>query len=117
VDIIPAAQPMTAIPDGIKGWNWGAFLMNWMWAIDNRVWIGLFALVPYVGFIMAIVLGVKGNEWAWKNKQWDSVEHFKRVQKKWTYWGIGITVVAILLGFVLAIILPSLFIGLTQMPE
>ncbi len=24
------------IPDGIKGWSWGAFLLSWIWAIGNR---------------------------------------------------------------------------------
>ena len=68
------------IPREIGGWNWGAFLLNWIWAIGNSVWIGLLALVPYAGFVMAIVLGVKGNEWAWRYKRWDSVEHFRRTQ-------------------------------------
>jgi hypothetical protein len=81
-----------AIPDGIKGWSWGAFLLNWMWAIGNRTWIGLLAFIPYAGFIMAIVLGIYGREWAWKNKKWDSVEHFNRVQAKWSYWGVMLTV-------------------------
>ena len=24
------------IPDGVKGWSWGAFFLNWIWAIGNR---------------------------------------------------------------------------------
>src|SRR5437764_5850511 len=55
-----------AVPDGVKGWYWGAFLFNWIWAVCNGVWIGLLVLLPFVGWIMAIVLGVKGREWAWK---------------------------------------------------
>ena len=95
------------IPDGIKGWSWGAFLLNWIWAIGNKTWIGLLALIPYVGLIMAIVLGFKGREWAWKNKQWDSVEHFNRVQKKWSYWGVMIVVVVFVIGIVAAIAIPA----------
>ena len=34
------------IPPGVAGWSWGAFLLNWIWAIGNRTWIGLLALVP-----------------------------------------------------------------------
>src|SRR6202008_2407231 len=34
-----------------------------------------------------LVLGVKGNAWAWRNGRWDSVEHFKRVQRRWAIWG------------------------------
>jgi len=93
-----------ATPDGIKGWSWGAFFLNWIWAIGNRTWIGLFAIVPYVGFIMAIVLGFKGREWAWKNKEWESVEHFNRVQKKWSFWGVIIFFGVFIIGGILAAI-------------
>ena len=33
---------------------------------------------------MTIILGLKGREWAWRNKKWDSLEHFNAVQKKGT---------------------------------
>ena len=95
------------IPEGVKGWSWGAFLLNWIWAIGNRTWIGLLALIPYVGLIMAIVLGFKGREWAWKNKQWDSVEQFNAVQKKWSFWGVAICVTAMAIGLVAAIAIPQ----------
>jgi hypothetical protein len=36
---------------------------------------------------MVIALGIKGREWAWRHCDWDSVEHFKRVQKKWSIAG------------------------------
>jgi len=86
------------IPDEIRGWSWGGFLLTWIWAIGNRTWIGLLALVPYIGFVVAIVLGVKGREWAWKNKRWDSIEHFKRVQKAWAIWGLALILIAIVLA-------------------
>jgi hypothetical protein len=88
------------LPDGVAGWSWGAFLLNWIWAIGNNTWIGLIAFLPYVGFIMSIVLGMKGRQWAWQNKRWDSVEHFQRVQKRWSVWGVLLTVIVI--GAILA---------------
>ena len=94
------------IPDGVKGWSWGAFFLNWIWAAFNSTWIGLLALIPYAGFIMAIILGLKGREWAWKNKRWDSLEHFNRVQKKWSFWGVLITLVPATIGILAAIIIP-----------
>jgi Tfp pilus assembly protein PilE len=97
----------SVIPDGVKGWSWGAFLLNWIWAIFNRTWIGLFALVPYVGFIMAIVLGFKGREWAWKNKEWASLEEFNRVQRNWSVWGGILLLIIFILGILAAIALPS----------
>lgn len=72
-----------AVPVEVKGWGWSPFLWSWIWAIGNNVWIGLLALVPYVGFIMTIVLGIKGREWAWQSKHWDSVEQFNETQRKW----------------------------------
>ena len=47
----------TRAPVEIKGWNWGAFLLNFIWAIGNRTWIGLLALIPYGGIVMAVLLG------------------------------------------------------------
>jgi hypothetical protein len=96
-----------AIPDGVKGWSWGAFLWNWIWAVGNKTWIGLLALVPYVGFVMSIMLGVKGREWAWQNKRWESVEHFNRVQRLWTIWGVVIIVGMMGLGIIAAIAIPA----------
>lgn len=93
-----AAAASKEIPPGIAGWSWGAFLWNWIWAIFNNTWIGLLALVPGVNLVMVFVLGVKGREWAWKNKQWDSVEHFNRVQRKWSMWGVGLALASLLLS-------------------
>lgn len=94
------------IPEGVKGWSWGAFMFNWIWALSNRTWIGLFALLPYVGFLMAVALGIKGREWAWRNKKWESVEHFQRVQRRWSLWGLLFVGVAIV-GILAAIAIPA----------
>lgn len=93
------------IPQGIDGWSWGAFIFGWFWAVCNKTWIGLLALVPGVGFIMHIILGFKGREWAWQNDQWDSVEHFQKVQRRWSQWGIGIVLLCI--GFFVLMIFLS----------
>jgi Cytochrome oxidase complex assembly protein 1 len=76
------------IPPEIRGWNWGAFLLNWIWGIGNNTYIALLTLVPVVGFVMIFVLGAKGNRWAWENGRWDSVAHFKRVQRRWAIAGL-----------------------------
>jgi len=91
---LTASKAQGAVPDGVRGWSWGAFLLGWIWAIGNRTWIGLLCLVPYVGFGVAIWLGIQGREMAWKNGNWDSVEHFNRVQRSWSQWGIGLFCVA-----------------------
>jgi hypothetical protein len=54
------------VPPQIKRWNWGAFFFGGIWAIGSTVWIGLVGFVPLLGNIL---VGVKGNEWAWRKKQ------------------------------------------------
>ncbi len=83
-----APQPANATPD-LQGFNWGAFLMSWMWAIGNGVWVGLLGLLPFCALPVGLLLGIKGNEWSWKAKQWPSVEEFRRRQRIWTIVGIA----------------------------
>jgi len=103
-------QTGDGIPDGVRGWSWGAFLLTWIWAIGNSTWIGLLALFPPVWFIMAIILGIKGREWAWKNARWDSLEHFNRVQRLWSIWGLVLVLGFILLMVLVVIVVPAALI-------
>jgi cytochrome oxidase complex assembly protein 1 len=82
------------MPAELYRWNWGAFLLNWIWGIGNNTFIALLALVPGVGLIVIFVLGAKGNRWAWQNGRWDSVEHFKRVQRAWAKWAVIVYILA-----------------------
>lgn len=76
------------VPHEIRGWNWGAFLLPWFWPFTNQVWIGLFSYVPNCPVVMALALGAKGNEWAWRSRKWRSIEHFKAHQRRWTIAGV-----------------------------
>jgi hypothetical protein len=85
------------VPPEIDRWNWGAFLLNWIWGVGNNTFIALLTLIPLVGLVMVFVLGAKGSRWAWRNGRWDSVEHFKRVQRRWAIWGAVVWIAAIAL--------------------
>lgn len=76
------------VPDEILGWNWGAFLMPWFWLWTNQVWVGLLCFFPSIGWVMTIILGINGNEWAWKSRRWRSVQHFKEHQRGWAIAGM-----------------------------
>jgi hypothetical protein len=78
----------TAVPAEIDRWNWGAFLLNWIWGVGNNTFIALLTFVPFLGLVMPFVLGAKGSAWAWRNGRWDSIAHFKRVQRLWAIWGV-----------------------------
>ena len=74
------------VPVEIEKWNWGAFLLKWIWGVGNNTLISLLVFVPFVNIAMPFVLGAKGSSWAWKNKKWESVEHFKATQRSWAKW-------------------------------
>lgn len=98
------------VPPEIEGWNWGAFLLTWIWGIGNKVYWALLALlpVPFVGLAVAILLGIKGNDWAWQLKRWESVERFRRTQRIWMYWGIA----SLLAPFGLIIAIGMIIVGI-----
>jgi hypothetical protein len=83
----------SVVPPQVKGWNWGAFFLNWIWGLGNSTYIALLMFVPVVNFIMPFVLGAKGSEWAWRNQAWRDVEHFKKTQRNWGLAGALIMVV------------------------
>jgi len=99
-----AMTDTTNVPEEIKGLNWGAFFLSWIWGIFNGVWLALLCLVPCVNIVMIFVLLFKGNEWAWRAKPWPSVEEFQRVQRLWTKWGVGLFLLVVALGVIGAVL-------------
>lgn len=85
------------LPVEYRKFNWGAFLLTWIWGIGNRSYVALWAfatnilcLIPFVGWIgtlaFAIWLGTKGNELAWQNQSWKNLNDFNETQRKWAMW-------------------------------
>ena len=107
------------VPEEIHGWNWGAFFLPGLWCVPNRVWIGLAAwtdvsviTLPFtMGMtwpMMAVILGVKGNEWAWKSRRWKSVKQFKRHQRLWAIAGFFLVALCLLLLVLIVLIIVML---------
>ena len=93
--------PTSIISDEIRGWNWGACLLGWVWALGNKRYdmaVYSFALgalsflLGPAGWIgggfVSIFLGARGSESAWQSKEWRSIRHFKQNQRAWAIWGI-----------------------------
>lgn len=102
-----------SLPPQISGLNWGGFLLTWIWGIGNSVWIALLSFIPIVSYVMPWILLFKGNEWAWRNKRWDSVEQFLDIQRKWMIAGIVYLVIIVLLvcAITVSIVLPVIMQG------
>jgi hypothetical protein len=103
-----------AVPQELKGgWNWGAFWYSWIWGLNHKTPVTLFSLlfglagrlVPGLGLVnlgLAVWFGARGNEWAWQNRRFDSVEHFRAVQRAWAMWVLG-SFILILILFVIGV--------------
>ncbi len=75
------------VPQEIKRWNWGAFSLNIIWGIGNRSYLTLLMLIPIFNLVWMFICGAKGNEWAWKNGNYKTVEEFWMVQSTWNRAG------------------------------
>jgi hypothetical protein len=92
-------------------WNWGAFLLCPLWLMNHgRVGRGILyivlSIIPLLGLVslgMAIAYGVKGNEVAVTSRHFRDDAQFVAVQNAWRDWGIGITIVVVVLTIIGAI--------------
>lgn len=88
------------IPVEINRWNWGAFFLGWIWGLANGVWISLLTFIPIINIFVAFYLGRKGNELAWRNGDWESVESFHVSQRRWAAAGTILFFISVFFGFV-----------------
>lgn len=105
------------------GWNWGAFYFSWIWGLNHKVYITFLTLpctllgfIPYIGFLFSLAalgcriwFGIKGNEWAWQYRRFDSTDHFRAVQRIWAYWALGIFLGELVLGIVFFAAMVAMF--------
>lgn len=90
----PTTEPQSS---PVKKWNWGAFFLNWIWGLGNSTPKALLCLIPVFGIAWMFVCGAKGDAWAWKNKKWKSPEHFRKVQRTWSWIGLAVWVLCIII--------------------
>jgi hypothetical protein len=105
-------------------WNWGAFFLPFIWVlsynfylpliiilglvitnviflfIDSSISSFIFYALCIVELIISILLGVKGNMIAWKNKKWESTEAFIFSQKRWRNWGVIILIIGVFIQII-----------------
>ena len=118
--------PVTAVPPELAGFNWGALLLSWIWSIGHQAWLGLAITlgpgllggmlrhgVPFLGSLFslaglagAIYQGLHGNEWAWQNRRWDSLQQFKDTQRVWMIWGLILAALGVV-GIVISLIVAA----------
>jgi hypothetical protein len=93
----------SVIPAELGKWSWGAAGLTWIWGVYHGVWISLLNFIPGLNLVWWVVMGLKGNEWAWRKNKWESVEQFKKKQKPWTTWGIIFFVISLIMTIIGAV--------------
>ncbi len=96
-----------------KEFNWGAFFGTWLWGLYNKSYITLLNLILWFtpwGAYFKLICGLKGNEWAFKNKKWNNVTKFNRSQERQTtFWVIFAFVITPLLWFLFTAAVLTIF--------
>ncbi|MBR1460967.1 ribonuclease G [bacterium] len=105
---------MKELPAELSKFNWGAFLLNWIWGVIHKKYITLLiipaSIVPIIGpLAMSIWFGFVGNRWAWESKDWTSVEEFNEAQKFWVRLWLVLFIFGII--FVVNVFFLFAFIG------
>lgn len=109
--LIPAAREApaleswesgSALPDSAAGLCWGGFFSPLLWGSFNGMKL---SFVPLLGIrflrgilpvwawmLFYLAFGafylVQGRQLAWANKQWNDVDHFNRIQRRWAIAGV-----------------------------
>ena len=91
------------IPKELNEFNWGAFLLTFIWGIPHKAWITLLA-IPFIWIqlplglnwllftILQIYSGFKGNMWAYQNDWWMTYKDFRKKQATWAVIAITINI-------------------------
>ena len=123
---LPSGNDPAMLPH-VQGWNWGAFVISWIWAFSHRLpgWgVGILVLnlasnIPVVGILpglaafgLSIYLGIKGNDLAWRQRPFQGVEHFRATERVWRTWGI--VLFAILIAVIAIAIIVAVGAGLSE---
>lgn len=99
----------------VRRWNWGAFLLPWLWPFWHGItWMGVVALIcaifsfwvipAFVVLGFAVYLGIKGNEIAVQRRLYGEDETFLKVEGAWTKGGVIALLASIPAGIILAIL-------------
>ena len=92
----------SALPDSAAGLCWGGFFSPLLWGSFNGMKL---SFVPLLGIrflrgilpvwawmLFYLAFGafylVQGRQLAWANKEWNDVDHFNRIQRRWAIAGV-----------------------------
>ena len=87
-------------------WNWGAFMLNWIFGFANKAWLCFLCLIPLLNIVWPFVCGAKAEQWAWESGEFEDEKSFRATMRSWNRAGLLsfiITIVVLVLYLILAV--------------
>ena len=90
----------------LQGWSWGAFGFTWLWLACHRVrfyWVLLAMvlwIIPLVNLAMAVHLGNRGFELAWRATPLAPAWQIRHAQHTWAIFYLVFILVSLSLGLI-----------------
>jgi len=85
------------------GWNWGAFMYNYLFGFANHAYLTFLIFIPMLNIIWIFVSGAMGASWAWNSGKFKNAETFNAVMESWNRAGLLmliVTAVTMVLTFI-----------------
>lgn len=101
------------IPKELNEFNWGAFILTFIWGIKHKAWITLLA-IPLIYFQLPFGLnwllltglqfycGFKGNMWAYQVDWWMTPKDFRQTQMRWGIVAVLLNISIPLIALIIA---------------
>lgn len=101
------------LPPETQNMNLGGCLPCGIFAFANgaAMW-GIIVLVAscFVGSLANLVLLIKGNEFAWQNRRFNSRQEYNETMNAWNYWGKIYLIFSIIMSVIGAILYVALIV-------
>lgn len=122
VSKLMSQQASNAEPLSLSKWSWGAYCLSWIWGFFNGCWwmflvkFGICLLYAFfywsplstlfIGILdlgTSILFGLKGTEWAWNNRSWDSISNFHHTQNIWNKVGLSLFIAGMVITLIVVV--------------
>ena len=92
------------MPKELQEFNWGAFLLTFIWGFKYKAWI-TFLAIPLIWFqmpfclnwillcVLQIYCGFNGNKWAYQIEYWKKPADFRKTQMLWAVFAVMLHVI------------------------
>ena len=90
-------------------WNWGAFMLNWVFGFANKAWLCFLCFVPLLHIVWIFVCGARAERWAWESGMFENGAAFRTTMRTWNRAGLLLFIVTIVVVVLYAVLGAAVF--------